>query len=118
MWFGNAHVKAGLIYIDGAHGFGPVYEDILHYWPLVELDGCLFGDDYVRDDVRRAVNLFAQACGLPLEVADEKWMIWKRTHDGGINAHEFFERHVTGGGANRNFLHRPRVGSDGSGENC
>lgn len=95
LWFESAHIKAGLVYIDGAHGFGPVYEDLVHYWPLVELGGCLFGDDYSRDDVRRAVNLFAKACGVSMEVEEEKWLIWKRTDERGISAHEYFERQIT-----------------------
>jgi Methyltransferase domain len=96
MWLGEQNVKAGLIYIDGAHGFAQVYDDLNCYWPLVEIGGSVFGDDYDRDDVGRAVRLFARVCRLPLKVIRGKWIFRKVTEVESICAHSHLERAMRG----------------------
>jgi hypothetical protein len=91
-WLNAERIKAGLVYIDGAHGFAQVYDDLHRYWPLVEVGGCLFGDDYDRDDVSRAVGLFARISRLPFDVIGGKWVIPKAKEVTSIGAHCYLEQ--------------------------
>jgi hypothetical protein len=100
-WLGRAQVTAGLVYIDGAHGFGAVYDDLLRYWPLVEAGGFLFGDDYPREGVRRAVDLFSRACRIQVRVVQGKWLIPKNQDVSGVDPHLHLERHLLGSAASR-----------------
>ncbi len=56
----------GFVYIDGAHNYETVREDLLAWWPVVVPGGILAGHDYTpeADGVRRAVDEFAQAEGV------------------------------------------------------
>lgn len=53
------HLKADLIYIDGAHDTRSVYQDIMAWYPLLAPGGILCGDDITWDTVRSAVELAA-----------------------------------------------------------
>lgn len=48
-------VQAQAIYIDGAHKKEPAYEDMRHYWRLLEPGGILFGDDASNPGVFSAI---------------------------------------------------------------
>jgi hypothetical protein len=54
---------ADLIYIDASHEYGPVKDDIAAFWPLLNDNGIMLGDDYSPSwkGVVQAVNEFGQA---------------------------------------------------------
>ena len=75
-------------YIDAQHHYEAVVEDIALWWPKVRLGGVLAGHDYLDGivsgtdfGVKRAVDEFAQAQGLPviasLEMDYPSWFIVK-----------------------------------------
>jgi hypothetical protein len=57
----------------------------------VKVGGYLFGDDYVREDVSRAVKLFEQTNHLELRVFEEKWVIHKSEEITPIDPHCYLE---------------------------
>ena len=58
-WLKNNNVKSDIIYIDASHEYDDVVADLNNYWPLLNENGIMFGDDYWISDVRNAVNNFA-----------------------------------------------------------
>ena len=52
------NITADLIYIDAAHEYEPVKQDIRSYWPLLNVGGTMVGDDYHSSwpGVMQAVN--------------------------------------------------------------
>jgi len=78
----NAHhvlkqlgVQAGIVYVDAAHHYASVWNDLQAYWELLTENGLLIGDDYEWDDVARAARDFAESVGRPLEVHGSKYVI-------------------------------------------
>jgi hypothetical protein len=71
-------VKADLIYIDAAHDYKSVADDLESFWPLLSDDGALFGDDYVTwPGVTRAANEFSAKVQRPLYGSLGKFVIPK-----------------------------------------
>ncbi|CAN6466357.1 unnamed protein product [Victoria cruziana] len=72
-------VVADLIEIDAGHDFHSAWSDINLAYKVLRRGGTIFGHDYftMADDrgVRRAVNLFAKAKGLRVEVDGQHWVI-------------------------------------------
>ncbi|XP_031498246.1 uncharacterized protein LOC116262860 [Nymphaea colorata] len=72
-------VVADLIEIDAGHDFHSAWSDINLAYKVLRPGGVIFGHDYftMADDrgVRRAVNLFAKAKGLRVEVDGQHWVI-------------------------------------------
>lgn len=67
---------ADLVYLDGAHDYDEVRDDLLEYWPLTRPGGVLFGDDYTvagLPGVKRAVD----DSGLPVTIHDPFWVAKK-----------------------------------------
>ena len=89
----NNNLQADMIYIDGSHYFNAVFDDLVRWWLVVKIGGYLFGDDYTRSDVNRAVTLFVEVNQLELEVFDEKWVIAKSDNVIPVDAHDFLEKH-------------------------
>ena len=56
----NNTLTADLIYIDAAHDTESVYRDLVAWWPHLNENGILSGDDWWSEDVKRAVVQFAQ----------------------------------------------------------
>jgi hypothetical protein len=69
------------VWVDGNHRYEFVKADLEAYWPLIREGGVLCGHDYTDNDttcqVARAVNEFAAANDLPLELAPPSWVIRK-----------------------------------------
>ena len=75
-------VAASLIYVDGSHEEGDVYQDIKNYFSLLLNGGILFGDDYSGwEGVRKDANKFAKEYGLKLEVRDKVYWIIRKPDD-------------------------------------
>ncbi len=72
-------ITADIIYVDAAHEYEPVKNDIKNYWPMVKDGGYLFGDDYTGCwmGVVRAVEEFAQGMGRRPYVNDVVWSLQK-----------------------------------------
>lgn len=72
-------IKADLIYIDGGHEYEDVYSDLKNYYPLLNDNGVIFGDDF--DDfwigVKNGVTDFCKNKNIPFEAKDRKWIIKK-----------------------------------------
>ena len=54
------NVQADLIYIDAAHDTASVLADITHWYPHLNPDGVMCGDDWKWDSVRVAVEICAR----------------------------------------------------------
>jgi len=71
------------VYIDAAHDYQNVKEDLAAWYPLVRPGGLLCGHDYVdvyKCGVMAAVDEFAATPGIPpLEVTREHWGTWMFT---------------------------------------
>ena len=91
----SQNIQAEIVYIDASHYFSAVYDDMVRFWPIVKKEGCLFGDDYNRDGVKQAVDLFVDLHGLTCKVIDEKWIITKDKDIKIIDAHEHLLNYVT-----------------------
>ena len=72
-------ITADAVYVDGSHEENSVYNDIQHFWDLLNPGGIIFGDDY-NDywiGVKKAVTKFVKTNNLSLEVFGVVWMIQK-----------------------------------------
>lgn len=80
----GAGVAATLVHIDASHAYEDVLRDAAAYWKLVEVGGCLVGDDYDPSwpGVIRAASEFSGAVGRPIEIAYPKWILRKTGRDG------------------------------------
>jgi hypothetical protein len=73
-------VKPDLIYLDATHDFENVYADLQTWFPFVKGHGILCGDDYYwKDDLKRAVDLFAEENNLV--VHDMGWFWYYEEKD-------------------------------------
>jgi hypothetical protein len=73
-------VTADLIYVDAAHEYDAVLDDLRKYWELLEPGGVMLGDDYDEahlPGVRAAAHNFADEVRRPLNVIDGKFIIVK-----------------------------------------
>ncbi|MBX9747200.1 MAG: class I SAM-dependent methyltransferase [Hyphomonadaceae bacterium] len=72
-------VHPNAVYIDGGHEFEAVSMDLKLYFDLLAPGGVLFGDDYdpYWSGVVRAVDSFAEANALELEIAGSKFLMCK-----------------------------------------
>lgn len=75
-------VKPDLVFIDGAHDYKSVYEDIVAWYPHIQGHGVLCGDDYNwghNKPVKQAVDRFARENGLSVHIiADWFWYYEKK----------------------------------------
>ncbi len=72
--------KADIIYIDAAHEFLPVINDINDYWHILKPGGIMLGDDYRKEwqGVIDAVNYFSADHGnIEIKVNDVVWELQK-----------------------------------------
>jgi hypothetical protein len=77
-WLSLHGVKSRLIYVDASHDEVDVMADLEAFWPLVEQNGILFGDDYgIWPGVTAAVQKFASKQGLSIIERDRQWMFEK-----------------------------------------
>jgi hypothetical protein len=67
-------VKANLIYIDAGHEYDDVISDIRSYFPLLEPDGVMFGDDFHHPPLAKAVRDFAVSAKLGIAGKGSKWV--------------------------------------------
>jgi predicted O-methyltransferase YrrM len=67
------------VYIDAAHEYEAVYQDIRAWWPKVKQGGVMAGHDYSRrgPGVIQAVDEFCNEHGLALLVEGASWIIEK-----------------------------------------
>lgn len=70
-------VRAHLIHLDAGHEYAAVKADLAAWAPVVAKGGVLLGDDYVGywRGVRQAVDEYALAHGLAVEVVRHKWIL-------------------------------------------
>lgn len=69
----GGYYRPGFIYIDGDHRYDSVRADLQAWWPYLSSGGILAGHDYMpgeHDDVVRAVDEFAAAHGLEVQITD------------------------------------------------
>ena len=77
LWLRWFDLRAELIYIDGSHEEEDVYADLIAYWEVLAPGGTIFGDDYVWDSVRLAVERFSRELRLKIEFIADKWVLRK-----------------------------------------
>lgn len=65
------------IYIDGDHSYAQVKKDLQNYYPKAKKGGLVTGDDYQIDEVKRAVDEFAQENNLTFEVIARQFIFIK-----------------------------------------
>jgi predicted O-methyltransferase YrrM len=74
--FFNIHnVKADLIYIDAAHDYDSVKNDLEKFHPLLNENGILCGDDFQFPPLEEAVRDFARDQNLGLVLKDRKYVL-------------------------------------------
>lgn len=79
----GAGIAASLVHIDASHAYEDVLRDARAFWTLVEVGGCLVGDDYDPSwpGVVRAASEFSRSVGRPIEIAYPKWIVRKTGPD-------------------------------------
>ena len=70
------NVKADLIYIDASHDTKSVVEDILAWYPHLNEDGIMCGDDWKWASVRAAVNQVADQLGKSIYSSGNFWKLY------------------------------------------
>ena len=76
--FGQARLKADIVYIDAAHEYEPALRDYMAYWELLNDGGYLIGDDYIGwPGVTKAADEFAQLKQSPLVGGRGKFVVRK-----------------------------------------
>jgi hypothetical protein len=66
-----------MIHLDAAHEYASVKADLALWAPLIREGGIMLGDDYLGHwvGVKRAVDEFASAVGVTVEVRGHKWLM-------------------------------------------
>ncbi len=77
LWLRWFDLRAEMIYIDGSHEEEDVYADLIAYWEVLAPGGTIFGDDFVWDSVRLAVERFAKEQRLKIAFIADKWVFRK-----------------------------------------
>ena len=67
------NVRGDLIYLDGAHDTPSVENDILYWYPHLNTDGIMCGDDWLWDSVRAAVEHCASILNKQVYADDNFW---------------------------------------------
>jgi predicted O-methyltransferase YrrM len=67
-------VKADLIFVDAAHAYQEVINDITNYAPILSDHGVMFGDDYQFVQVAEAVHHCAELLKVQTIVSARKWI--------------------------------------------
>jgi predicted O-methyltransferase YrrM len=70
-------VRPDLIYLDGSHEFMDVYQDLSNYYPLLNSNGVLIGDDFLRGSVKTAVLEFKKNTSAVVYANENKFIIFK-----------------------------------------
>lgn len=78
---GKLGVKADFIYIDAAHYYKAVLDDLTNYWELLSDRGIIAGDDFYLGSVAKAAREFARRHDLQLYVTDGKFVIARDEND-------------------------------------
>ena len=72
-------VKADLVYIDASHDVPSVLRDLRMFWPILNDDGAIFGDDYKPgNSIATAAHQFATEVKRPVAGRPAKFIIPKR----------------------------------------
>ncbi len=65
-----------LIYIDGAHDYNSVYQDLKIWYPKIKRSGLIWGDDYNWQGVQSALHDFAKENQLSVTVLEDSgWVL-------------------------------------------
>lgn len=74
-------IQADVIYIDAAHDYKNVKEDMDTYWRLLKPGGIFIGDDYHPEwyGVIGAVQQFTYEIGSPAQICGKTWILNKKT---------------------------------------
>lgn len=75
-------ISAHVMYIDAAHEYEAVKQDLATYHPLLQPGGIMWGDDYAPQNwpgVVRAVSEFAKEKGMQLVVHGQNWLLFPPT---------------------------------------
>jgi predicted O-methyltransferase YrrM len=68
-------IKADLVYIDAAHDFQSVLNDLTLYGELLQPDGVMVGDDFQSEPVARAARQYADSQGATMLSTEKKYVI-------------------------------------------
>ncbi len=71
------NIKADFIYMDAAHDYNSVYQDLRAWYPFLREGGIFCGDDYTWPGVAQAVQQFAQENNLHI-TADYLWRLVRK----------------------------------------
>lgn len=69
----NLSLRADLIYIDAAHDTVSVKKDIMNWYPHLNGEGVMCGDDWLWESVRKAVVECAQILGKEIYTDNNFW---------------------------------------------
>ena len=75
--FNDNHFK--MIFIDAAHDYESVRNDLANYYPKLQKGGIFAGHDYCEKDagVHKAVNEFAENDKISIEIRKSSWFLIK-----------------------------------------
>ncbi len=76
--FRRLDITIDLIYIDASHDYESVYHDIAAWYPYVQENGIMTGDDWQHYPIQQAVGQFAQENNLDVFFDYQFWMFVKK----------------------------------------
>lgn len=76
-FFQHQKIKADLIYIDAGHDYESVWNDLQNFYPLLNQDGIICGDDFPFAPTGEATRDFAEKEGLGLMVKGRKSVLFR-----------------------------------------
>lgn len=74
--------KPDTVYIDGCHDKSCVFQDLESWFPVISVNGIIFGDDYNRQGVQEAVAMFCtphRHCVIDANLTDKRTYVLRRT---------------------------------------
>lgn len=73
------NTSVDMIFIDAAHDYESVKNDLKAWWPKLKSGGTFAGHDwhYSQDGVQRAVKEFCQLHNLPIRISGQCWIVEK-----------------------------------------
>lgn len=89
-FFAKRQIKADLIYIDAAHDYESVKNDMQNFYPLLSQDGIIFGDNFPYPPTGNAIRDFAISKNLGVIVQGRKCVLFRDDQFSKFDNHKSF----------------------------
>jgi hypothetical protein len=70
-------IKAHIIFIDNSHDYSSIKINVNKFWNLLQINGCIFGDNYNSIDIKQAIDEFANSVNVHIVLNENIWILKK-----------------------------------------